>query len=133
MSTVQASSRIEFRAVLPTESPLVEWLESLRERSPAALRTFTAQHWTGLFIDGVLVSAIGYAFREDRSVFLDVLVCEPSKRGYRAAVALWALMRKCWEGRPVRFCTAVGNRHILRALAKYTAAKPTYTYWEMTA
>lgn len=132
--SVLVTERVAVREVDCLQAPLDQWLADLASRQPPELAVINPEaHYTGLFVDERLAAAIGFSFTHKGSIFIDALVCEPSKTGYHSAVALFALMRKCWEGRRVTFCTSLTNRHILRALKKYTTARPVYSFWEMTA
>lgn len=133
MTEVQVSSRIAVREVTPLDEPLCSWLQTMRARHPRYLRSFTAKNWVAVFLDEQMLGAVGFVFRTDGTVFVDVVTCHPSKKGRFATAALWGMLRKVWEGRTVNFCTAPGNRKVGRYIQQYCNARPVAITWECIA
>jgi hypothetical protein len=85
-------------------------------------------HWLGLKHNDVLIAAIGLTTCVDSTLYIDALVCEPSRQGVWARAALTKTVVNTWGG-PIRFMCGVGNRSV-RKLVQSLGSKPTAILYE---
>jgi hypothetical protein len=128
---MQVSNRLACRELDLSDPELRGWVRKMQGRMPQALRDISPGTWLGLYYEDRLFSAMRYVHRADGSVFIDGLVCHPSKLGRQYAVALWLTLRALWGGRTIVFCVSLTNRKMLKALQQYTNAHPVAAVFEM--
>ena len=86
--------------------------------------------WLGFWYGPRLLAAMGLTICHDHTLFIDELLCEPTRAGLHARVILGTTVRDTWSG-AIRFNCEVANRSV-RRVVELLGARPVAALYEAT-
>lgn len=73
--------------------------------------------WVAIRYRGEIKAACGFTVCHDRTIFIDALVCEPSKVGSKALIVFATTLANTWRHERVRFFAEMKNARMRRIAA----------------